>query len=108
MDKADLRWVRIGARSTASTRHRRALTMSVLELFCDVDDFMLSFEPHWKASRLAYGAQRERAGQLCPSEVMTILIHFHQSQYRTFKAYYCEHVQMHLRSEFPGLVSYPR
>jgi Transposase DDE domain len=82
--------------------------MSVLELFCDVDDFMLRFEPPWKASRLAVGKQRERAGQLCESEVMTILIHFHQSHYRTFKAYYCEHVQMHLRSEFPGLVSYPR
>src|SRR5437016_13987749 len=39
---------------------------------------------------------------------MTILIHFHQSHYRTFKAYSTEHVQNHLKSEFPGLVSYPR
>lgn len=82
--------------------------MSVLELFCDVDDFMLSFVPQWKASHLAAGKQRERAGQLCPSEVMTILIHFHQSHYRTFKAYYTEHVQVHLTKEFPRLVSYPR
>src|SRR2546429_7498303 len=82
--------------------------MSVLELFCDVDDFWLSFEPHWKASQLQSGKQRERAGQLCPSEVMTILIHFHQSHYRTFKAYYTEHVQVHLSSEFPHLVSYQR
>lgn len=82
--------------------------MSLLELFCDVDDFMLSFQAQWKASRLAAGKQRERAGQLCPSEVMTILIHFHQSHYRTFKAYYTEHVQMHLSEEFPHLVSYPR
>ena len=37
--------------------------MSLLELFCDVDDFMLDFEPHWKASQLqAGGKQRERAG----------------------------------------------
>jgi transposase len=42
------------------------------------------------------------------SEVMTILIHFHQSHYRNFKAYYCEHVLGHLRSEFPSLVSYTR
>jgi hypothetical protein len=82
--------------------------MSLLELFCDVDDFMLSFEPQWKASQMQAGKQRERAGQLCPSEVMTILIHFHQSHYRTFKAYYTEHVQMHLTKEFPRLVSYPR
>ena len=39
---------------------------------------------------------------------MTILIHFHQSHYRTFKAYYTEHVQVHLTSEFPHLVSYQR
>jgi hypothetical protein len=82
--------------------------MSLLELFCDVDDFWLRFVPQWKASQLAAGKQRERAGQLCPSEVMTILIHFHQSRYRTFKAYYTEHVQVHLAKEFPHLVSYPR
>jgi len=82
--------------------------MSLLELFCAVDDFLLSFEPHWKASRLREGLQRVRAGQLCPSEVMTILIHFHQSHYRTFKAYYTEQVQVHLTSEFPHLVRYQR
>ncbi|EFH84508.1 hypothetical protein Krac_5572 [Ktedonobacter racemifer DSM 44963] len=27
-------------------------------------------------------------GQFSPSEVTTILIHFHQSHYRMFKAYY--------------------
>lgn len=82
--------------------------MSVLELFCDVDDFMLSFEPQLKATQIAEGKQRQRAGQLCPSEIMTILIHFHQSHYRTFKAYYTEHVQVHLAREFPHLVSYTR
>jgi hypothetical protein len=82
--------------------------MSLLELFCDVDDFLLSFAPQWKVAQLATGKRRERACQLCPSEVMTILIHFHQSHYRTFKAYYIEHVQVHLTSEFPHLISYRR
>jgi hypothetical protein len=82
--------------------------MSVLELFCAVDDFLISFAPRLKASQLAAGKQRTRASQLYPSEIMTILIHFHQSHYRTFKAYYTEHVQIHLRSEFPRLVSYQR
>src|SRR5579863_1065437 len=82
--------------------------MSVLELFCDVDDFMLRFAPQLQASQLAAGKQRERAGQLCPSEVMTILIHFHQSHSRTCKAYDTEHVQVHLNREFPQLVSYQR
>ena len=39
---------------------------------------------------------------------MTILIHFHQSHYRDFKAYYTDYVLERLRSEFPGLVSYTR
>ena len=82
--------------------------MSVLELFCDVDDFMLRFAPQLQVIQLAADQQRARTGQLCSSEVMTILIHFHQSHYRTFKAYYIEHVQAHLSSEFPHLVSYQR
>ena len=40
-----------------------------------------------------------------PSEVMTILMHFHQSHYRTFKAYDTEHVQVHLTREFPQRVA---
>lgn len=39
---------------------------------------------------------------------MTLMIHFHQSRYRDFKHYYQHYVQVYLRSEFPGLVSYSR
>ncbi len=46
--------------------------------------------------------------KLAASEIMTILINFHMSHYRNFKHYYLEHVQRHLRSEFPNLVSYTR
>ncbi len=83
--------------------------MSLLELFCAVDDFWQAFAPRWYQSQVHSGAiKRVRAGQLSESEVMTILIHFHQSHYRTFKADYTEYVAVHLRSEFPKLVSYPR
>jgi hypothetical protein len=37
---------------------------------------------------------------------MTILIGFHQSHYRDFKAYYLQHVFEYRRAEFAGLVSY--
>jgi hypothetical protein len=39
---------------------------------------------------------------------MTIAILFQQSGYRTFKAFYTQHVQQHLRGEFPHLLSYTR
>jgi len=82
---------------------------SLLELFVDVDDFCQSFMPLLEQHLLTSGVRkRRRERSLSVSEVMTIMIHFHQSHYRDFKAYYCEHVLAHLRSEFPGLVSYTR
>lgn len=83
--------------------------MSLLELFCSVDDFWQRFGRTWYKTLLsARTIQRMRQSGLCESEVMTILIHFHQSHYRNFKAYYTEYVMVHLRNEFPGLVSYQR
>jgi hypothetical protein len=82
---------------------------SLLELFCDVDDFCQVFLPVWAKQMLASGAkQRLRLRSLTMSEIMTILIAFHQSHYRDFKAYYCEQVVKYWHTEFPGLVSYNR
>src|SRR5690349_22951801 len=82
---------------------------SLLELFCDVDDFCQAFVPIWQNQLLSTGdMQRQRDRRLSISEIMTILIHFHQSHYRDFKAFSTQHVLAHLRSDFPGLVSYSR
>ncbi len=83
--------------------------MSILDLFCSVDDFWQAFAPSWERELLQTGRrQRRRASALHPSEIMTIVIAFHQSHYRTFKAYYTEHVVQNWRAEFPHLVSYAR
>jgi hypothetical protein len=82
--------------------------MSLLELFCAVDDFWKVFMADWASWQLASGRQGRRAGQMHPSEIMTILIHFHQTHYRDFKAYYTRYVEQHLRGDFPHLVSYNR
>ena len=83
--------------------------MSLLEMFCDVDDFCQVFEPQWEQHQLKHGLRhRKRRSSMALSEIMTIIIHFHQSNYRTFKAYYTQHVSEHLRAEFPQLVSYSR
>jgi hypothetical protein len=74
-----------------------------------VDDFWMQFAPSWHQSLITSGQRhRLRSPQMHTSELMTIMILFHQSHYRTFKAYYTEYVQCHLRSEFPTLVSYQR
>src|SRR5260221_4983990 len=84
--------------------------MSILDLFCAVDDFWQTFAPQWEHDLLTSGRRqrRQRATALHPSELMTLVIAFHQSHYRTFKAYYTEHVQPHWQAEVPHLVSYPR
>lgn len=83
--------------------------MSLLEIFCDVDDFMNIFDEWLKTHVLTHKpSTRGRKASLSMSEVMTILIWFHQSHYRDFKAFYLEYVCQHLRSEFPHLVSYTR
>src|SRR5579864_3245048 len=88
---------------------QEVLTMSILDLFCSVDDFWQVFAPEWRQGLLATGCrQRLRPGVMHPSELMTIVILFHHSHYRTFKAFYTEHVGVHLRAEFPALVSYTR
>lgn len=81
----------------------------VVELFCFTDDFCQIFLPEWEKHLLESGMKkRHRPSQLSISEIMTIIIHFHQSHYRTFKHYYLFYVRQHLKSLFPNLVSYER
>lgn len=82
--------------------------MSLLELFCDVDDFCQVFEPWAARQQLSNKKKRGRKPSLCASEIMTIIIYFHIEGYKNFKSYYQKHVCEHLRAEFPGLVSYSR
>jgi hypothetical protein len=83
--------------------------MDIVALFCDIDDFCLHFEPHWRPHLLAPGAsRRQRETTLVLSEVMTIEVAFHQSGYRPFKDFYRRYVTPHLRWAFPRLVSYNR
>jgi Transposase DDE domain len=90
---------------------------SLDSLFCpkgysfayDVDDFCLAFEPKWHKKLLAnQGIKRIRSKSLCLSEIMTILIAFHQNHYRNFKHFYLDCVKQHWSSAFPKLPSYQR
>lgn len=81
----------------------------ILPLFSDLDDFCQSFEPNFRTKLLESATlQRHRKATLALSEVMTIIVWFQQSTYRTFKDYYLKEVSKHLRDEFPKLVSYTR
>jgi hypothetical protein len=84
--------------------------MYILEpLFCDIDDFCQEFEPKWSSRLLENGLKtRNRAKGLCLSEIMTILVSFHQNYYRNFKHFYLDYVCIYWRDAFPALPSYQR
>jgi Transposase DDE domain len=83
--------------------------MDIVALFCDLDDFCGWFEPRW-ATRLlpSPGVHRQRPCGLALSELLTLLVAFHSSDYRTFKHFYLEQVCRYWRREFPQLPSYTR
>ena len=81
----------------------------LLTLFYEIDSFCKAFSRFWQRFLLKQGlSKRIKPCSLCLSEIMTILVNFHISRFRTFKDYYIRYVCQHLRQEFPGLVSYNR
>ena len=56
--------------------------MSVLEVFCEVDDFCQEYARAGEGEQVGSGkAKRQRRGEMHLSEIMTIVIHFHQAHY---------------------------
>lgn len=85
------------------------MDIDIVQLFCEMDDFCQSFEPDFKHKLLEDGTiHRNKPSSLALSEVMTIIVLFHFSGYRTFKHYYLDLVGSHISWAFPHLVSYNR
>lgn len=82
----------------------------MLEIFCQIDDFVKTLRQNTELKILLKGQkkQRVRSSQLVLSERMTILVLFHQSRFRDFKSFYMFHVSTNLKKEFPQLISYSR
>ena len=85
------------------------LKMILEELYCLVDDFSLVFMGEWEATLIQEGACKKGwECRMSVSEIMTIMILFHQKNYRTFKHFYTGYVAVFLKKEFPTLLSYNR
>jgi hypothetical protein len=84
--------------------------MDLTTVYCDLDDFYCDFSYEGPQDRLLGPRRvRQRSTSLSPSELMTILVMFHQSQgYRNFKGYYKEQVLGRWHREFPDAPSYTR
>lgn len=83
--------------------------MDLTELFCDVDDFTQNQNNRLK--QISYDQNKNnyfRHNKLSNSEIITIIIAYHQSGYKNFKAFYREYVVKYLNFQFTQLVSYNR
>ena len=84
----------------------------LVEDFCAFDDFCQAFYPQWEARLLTEGTgplkKRGPDAGLVDSEIITILVLHHGSNFKNFKAFYEGVVLALLRPFFPGLPSYAR
>lgn len=80
---------------------------TLLYVFVVVDDFCSKFENLWRSHRISTSKHSGRPPKLALSEIMTILIAFHLSDFRHFKGFYL-YLLAHASAEFPRLPSYPR
>lgn len=82
---------------------------NLTKIFCEIDDFCIEFEEKLRKSLISDGkTHRNRKSMMSYSEVMTILIAFHQSNYRSLKCFYLSFVREYMKNEFPSCVSYNR
>lgn len=83
--------------------------MHLTKIFYEVDEFCKQFEKQFERRLLSDGEdKRKRAFSLSLSEIMTIVIYYHESGYKTFKDYYEKQVLVYMRGDFQVLVSYNR
>lgn len=79
----------------------------LVEIFCFIDDFCKHFDEFLTTKSLP-GRIRNRKCRLTDSEVMTIMVMFHLSHYRSFKDFYLNCLRPEYLWAFPKLVSYNR
>ncbi len=82
--------------------------MEQIAIYCDADDFCKAYEEYCRNKLLMDKEEVIPRTRMSLSEIMTILIMYHLSGYKTFKWYYTKHIMVHQRKDFPDLVSYNR
>jgi len=83
----------------------------IIEIFCNLDDFMKEFDTVLTKNSISNASQpkrRNRKSKMSKSEVMTIMVIFHLKSYRNLKHFYLFHVCKHMDDFFPDVVSYNR
>ena len=84
------------------------MAIDITALYCCLDDFCQVFEG-WEAHRLIPSAQtRQRTGKLSRAEMLFIMVLFHLSPFKHFKAFYLYGVGQQHRACFGDPPHYDR
>jgi len=78
------------------------------ELYCTIDDFCKLLEKNLGEKKLLGSTKTKNIMTITLSEIATITLFYHYSEYKNFKAYYQKYVKVHLKTEFPTAPSYSR
>jgi len=83
----------------------------IIEIYCIADDFCKEFAQEIKKLRKLPESGKKRRNRSCEmsdSEIMTVLLLFHFGTFKNFKHYYLHFIGIHLKKDFPRLLSYNR
>lgn len=83
----------------------------ITKIFCEVDDFMQEFKERYYDKLLSSDKNKKEKiekSKLLMSEIITILITYHNYGNRTFKDFYTKVVLKYMKKDFKDLVSYNR
>ena len=93
---------------TTNSKQKGGFFMEQIAIFCDTDDFCKAYEEYCRNKLLMDKEEVIPRTRMSLSEIMTILIMYQLSGYKTFKWYYTKHLMKHQKKDFPDLVSYNR
>ena len=101
-------WYNVSAKKTFNRERTDFQMEELLAIFCDTDDFCKEYEEYCTHHLLLSREEIIPQTRMYLSEIITIVIYFHLSHYRTFKWYYKDYVEEILKPYFPKPVSYNR
>ncbi|NUX01491.1 IS982 family transposase, partial [Wolbachia endosymbiont of Madathamugadia hiepei] len=81
---------------------------NITELFCFVDDYCKIIDEKFASILLTNGKKPTRIPAITYSEIITIILLYHQSRYENFKPFYIRCLKPLHKSDFPTLPSYGR
>ncbi len=84
------------------------MNKNIIELFFLIDDFCNSVDKNFAEKLLPTSKKPTRTPEIAHSEIITIVLLYHQPKCDNFKIFYVHYLKLLYESAFPKLPSYTR